>query len=430
MTTVIIDPCSPEFNRGSFCYSPYILYSALWDEDTDDPKLFEDFSAARIDELPDADNYYIALWSHPQIEHVKTLVRFLPEGRVRVFGYDPLIESLKLPHLKMTEDEILMGIRQYIYHFHKFKQILLSDCDMHLKNCTGQVYPLFTSYGCPNGCTFCPSTTNQPKRLSMHLDAVKDTLNDMAGMGYTNIHFTDEDFFHSPGRAHDIIQHIIRQPKQFQLIALASRHTLASYLTAYGSTELEAAGFKLIEVGLETADTALSASMGKLGLDACERLAQACSIPILWLTLTFYPGETIKSLRATGEFLRRHGMRAEDLYSRIAGNGTYGGLGQFFQPYEGTKNFNGLREQGIILTERPLRLLPSFLPYSFTSCVIKSVHPEKYEPYWYDLYRVAPNLDRLAVDANKTIWQQAKSWRSLEDGLTSLAISARLGVIE
>ena len=91
-TVCIIDPVSPEFNRGSFCYTPYLLKAAI-----DNSVLFENFNAADIDTLPEADHYLIGLWSHTQIEQVMTLVRFLPRYKAQVFGYTPLIRHLGLP---------------------------------------------------------------------------------------------------------------------------------------------------------------------------------------------------------------------------------------------------------------------------------------------------------------------------------------------
>ena len=45
---------------------------------------------------------------------------------------------------------------------HMFKYGLMSDCDLHIKSDDKRpVYPLFTSYGCPNNCMFCPIPPNR-----------------------------------------------------------------------------------------------------------------------------------------------------------------------------------------------------------------------------------------------------------------------------
>lgn len=426
---IIIDPVSPEFNRGSFCYSPYILYSAMKAGDVN-ARLIENFCAADLDRLPTADEYLVALWSHPQIEHVKTLVRFLPN--CKVFGYTPLIKTLELPLYELTKDEILGGIDCYHLFFHEFKQILLSDCDMHLAQYEGQVYPLFTSYGCPNGCAFCPSTANQPRRLYLSVECVKENLQDMADRDYLNIHFTDEDFFFNTDRAHEIIQFLAKHERNFQLIALAERKTLLRYLNKYGNKDLEAAGFKLLEVGLETASDSLGQNMGKGGLRDCQELISACSVPILWLALTFFPGETIKTLRDTGKFMGTNGFKPQDLYPRIATNGTVGGLGQFFQPYEGTKGFENLGKLGEQITSRPLRLMPSYIPNSFKNDTIYSIRAiTKEEEYWYNLYKVSPPCPQPRGKTKIKVKDYIKMFKAQPDinMYIALAISARLGVL-
>ena len=52
-------------------------------------------------------------------------------------------------------------------------------------------------------------------------------------------------------------------------------------------------------------------------------------------------------------------------------NGTMGGLGQFFQPYDGTSGFEDIKMRGIMLSQRPVRLIPSFLPNSLLDNIIE-----------------------------------------------------------
>jgi len=147
---IIIDPSSPEFNRGSFCYLPYIFYAYLKTRGLN-VLLLEDFNCSQIDDVPEAEDYFVGLWSYPQIDNALVINRFLRK-KPFFFGYYPLIEKLKLKERRILENEILTGIETYVNFYHDFAHILLSDCDMHLRKYEGQVYPLFTSYGCPNGC--------------------------------------------------------------------------------------------------------------------------------------------------------------------------------------------------------------------------------------------------------------------------------------
>jgi radical SAM superfamily enzyme YgiQ (UPF0313 family) len=243
----------------------------------------------------------------------------------------------------------------------------------------------------------------------------------------TNIHFTDEDFFFDIVRAKMILEYIKHLKSDFKLIALVSRQSLSKFIEAYGNQILEEAGFVLFEVGLETASEDLGEEMGKGSLEDCKVLTEKCSVPILWLTLTFFPGETIQTLRATGQFLKEHGLNPEALSPRLRTNGTHGGLGQFFTPYVGTEQYISLDDEGWTLTKRPMRLIPSFIPDSFLNDRIIDVRDWKpEEKYWYDLYKVQPPSKTIAGLFVKNILNMSDN---VMDTIISLAISARLGVI-
>lgn len=426
ISVCIIDPVSPEFNRGSFCYTPYLLRAGL-----PNSVLFENYNAADIDRIPDDyDLYLIALWSHPQIEQVLTFLRFLPKEKTRVFGYTPLAHYYDMPVFTIPDALLIAGMVNYVKMQDSFSHILLSDCDMHLKKFKGQVYPMFTSYGCPNQCSFCPSSANHPRRTEMHLKDVEVNIEYMHTMGKNSIHFTDEDLFYDTDRAFEICQMLIKYNAGWQLIALAERRTLTKFILKYGTEVLERAGFKLLEVGLESADISLAKDMGKSGPETAQELSEACSVPILWLTITFFPGETIKTLRTTGQFLEKYGQEYDDLYPRIVTNGTAGGLGQFFQIYEGTRGYEKAHQEGMCISPRPLRLIPSYIPFSFMSDKIRkcrlTIPGDQIK--WYELYRVQPPCGYPMQ--GMTIKEAAEEfWPDPIKGYISLAISAKLGVI-
>jgi len=425
---IIIDPASTEFNRGSFCYLPYIYFSALKAMGYD-VLLLENFTAGEIDEIPSAKEYCVALWSYPQIDLAIVLHRFLPEIPV-FFGYYPLIRSLKLPILEVKDDLIYLGIRYYHRYYHTFQQILLSDCDMHLKKYGGQVYPLFTSYGCPNGCTFCPSTVNCGKtRVVLSEDRVRQNLISCSKLGMKNIHFTDEDFFFDSGRANRILSSMVGKGMKF--ISLGSAVNVKRFVEKYGESILVDSGMKLIEIGLESAEESLTRSMSKTGLKSCVWLGDNLTVPIFWLTMTFYPGETIGSLNKTGKFLEKYGMQIKELYGRVQTNGTKGGLGQFFQAYHGTKIYEEICQLGFDISSRPIRLIPSFIPYSFFHDVVKKVRViRKSERQWFDLYRLPVDLLQPIVGQTIANHFEDNKLLSHRDIATFLAVCARLGVIQ
>jgi radical SAM superfamily enzyme YgiQ (UPF0313 family) len=402
--------------------------------------LLEDFNCSQIDDVPEAEDYFVGLWSYPQIDNALVINRFLRK-KPFFFGYYPLIEKLKLKERRILENEILTGIETYVNFYHDFAHILLSDCDMHLRKYEGQVYPLFTSYGCPNGCAFCPVGVNcNRKRIELPVWNVKKVLDICEKQGYKNIHFTDEDFFFDSSRALDILQYT--QGKGFNYIALGSVRTVTKFIERYGVDILNQCGMRLIEVGLESADPELNKKMGKPGLDKYSFLAEQTKgkVDIFWLTMTFFPGETIGSLRATGSFLEQYGFAIHELYGRVQTNSTIGGLGQFFQPYVGAAGADRLEEKGIILSERPIRLLPSFVPFSFLYSKIKKARPIRtYEEKWFDLYGIDkslltyelhPELGQEKEISIKDIYLDLIEYFTKEDVVTYLAILARLGVIE
>lgn len=426
---VIIDPSSPEFNRGSFCYLPFILYSALKEAGWN-VYLAENFTVLDLDNLPVSKNYLISIWSYPQIDIAKVLYLNLPNSEF--FGYGPFIDQLKYPKYIISDNRIATGLLAYPKYFDDFKSILLSDCDMHLKKYEGQVYPFFTSYGCPNACEFCPSTINQPKRISLPVDKVCETLyEEFWKKGRSNIHFTDEDFFYDINRAYEIL-HFVRR-YNFNFIALGSVEKIIRYIEKYDNRTLHEGGMRLIEVGFETADPTLRKLMAKKESFATDRyayLAKICEIDIFWLTLSFFPGETVRTLRQTGKFLEEHGFSPEELYGRIRTNGTPGGLGQFFQPYPGTLNFEQLTKSGRIIDERPIRLVPSYVPNSFLdSYAIKVRNFKPEELFYLRLYRCEEF--KLPSNFPQSIRDICFNFPHIpfQQRIIYLAICARLGVI-
>lgn len=418
---LIIDPASTEFNRGSFCYLPYILYCSLKSAGFT-VKLIEDFTVATIDDLPEANSILIGLWSYPQIEACLVLNRFL-EGEISFFGYTPLISKFRLPLYTPSNDTILDGISNYPEYYDDFKYLLLSDCDMHLSKYSGIVYPLFSSYGCPRSCSFCPSSVNCNRtRISLSSNRVMSLLESCREQGVRNIHFTDEDFFYDTARAAEILKAQVGEGMNF--IALGSVNKVIEFIEVFGQELLNESGVRLIEVGFETADSELSASMHKPKLSTYEYLSSICTkVDIFWLTLTFFPGETIGTLNKTGEFLKKHGHVLSDLYGRVATNSTEGGLGQFFQLYDGVSGYDDLLSEGILLTERPMRLIPSFIPFSFLNSEIKEFREIRQEELtWFNLYKVSHNFPLQ----KSPIGELTDSI----DGYIFYAICARLGIIK
>lgn len=446
----IIDPSSTEFNRGSFCYAPYLLYNGLTHYG-DRVNLIESFLPENLDTIPKADAHIISLWSYPQVECAILLAKMLPyqfgEDYVYFVGYSPMIEYYGLRHVKewlgfdplQDADFLTKAMILYPDNYKNFKRLLLSDCDMHLQHLEKgeKVHPLFTSYGCPNGCAFCPSTKNCGRtRIEVPLPHVKAMLNSCLEKGIRSIHFTDEDFFFDIDRAYEILKSI--QDSGYHLIALGSAKAVFDFIKKYGTEVLLYSGLEIIEIGFESGSENVSKSMGSgKSLTDCQRLAEIQNeLPcrIFWLVQTFFPGENIHSLNETGKFMRQYGFNMEDVVGRLRTNGTKGGLGQFFQPYHGTAIHHSLSNKGIFLTERPVRLIPSYLPNTFLEDTITEVLPHNYEAalQWltlYNVHTVLPPPDKGMIGKRIGDYIYNKNMYTQIQMALALAIYARFDII-
>jgi hypothetical protein len=173
-------------------------------------------------------------------------------------------------------------------------------------------------------------------------------------------------------------------------------------------------------------DVSVCCDLGKLAKK--ER-----GLNIFWLVQSLFPGETIHSLNLTGTFMQEFGFEMDEVVGRLRTNGTKGGLGQFFQPYVGLPIYKDLQANGMFLTERPIRLIPSYLPNSFLDSEIKKVDRTKVEAAkpWLALYNV-PHYNCGSVYEGQKLRahiESTKVYNKIQNAI-ALAIFARFGVIE
>ena len=447
-TINIIDPTSTEFNRGSFCYAPYLCYNGL-KEMYYGVHLMESFRSEDMDTILPADIHIITLWSYPQIEIALLLTQFIPfefgTNNVYFVGYTPLIEELGLRHVSqklgfdpMADKTFLkMAMNSYSKYFSHFNRLLLSDCDMHIKDLEKgvKVHPLFTTYGCPHGCSFCPSSKNCGRsRTVLEIQEVLGLLDRCAELGIYNIHFTDEDFFYDIARAHLIFQHLAG--RGFHLIALGAAEAVNLYIQNYGTDVLESAGMEVIEIGFESAGSDVMGA-GK-SMNDCNDLAEkqhTYPFKIFWLVQTFFIGETIITLNATGQFMKAYGLEMEEVVGRLRTNGTKGGLGQFFQVYHGTPIYKVAKRDGLEITPRAVRLLPSYIPQSFLDAIIREIRPDNFDSAvpWLELYSIPPedwhpDPDSIGTQIKEYISSGTSTYEQIKKAM-ALAILARMEVI-
>jgi len=248
------------------------------------------------------------------------------------------------------------------------------------------------------------------------------------------IHFTDEDFFFDIDRAYNILRHL--DGKGMHLIALSSASAAWKFIDKYGSLILKDAGLEVMEIGFESAAESVSGKMGVgKSLSDCEKLARIqheLPFSIFWLVLTFFPGETITSLNETGNFLRKYGFEESEVVGRLRTNGTKGGLGQFFQPYHGLGLHKSLAQNGLFLTERPIRLIPSYVPNTFLDSRIKKINMNLADTAtpWLELYNVKLTASDLTLGTSLRDYVIGKPMYQTIKTAIAFAIFARMGVIE
>jgi len=424
----IIQPATTERNLGGVCYMPYWHY-AMFRQKMEPVRLYENVTMRdwdRLLELHKKDRLLVDLSSYPQIDFVWSVLPDLVRAKTEFafIGYEPLIRALGLPFFKVKNEELLTGVFGYLQYFEEYRYGLLSDCDSHLKHLEDgrAVVPLFLSVGCKRGCPYCyVSGSNYPYGTAS--DRQIDALLNLCVKQNWNIHFTDENFFAHP-RYRQIVERL--RGTGLRWICLTDTLSLYRVLGEHGAEWLRGGGNALNEVGLEVLDSTV---LGKQQAIA-PLLERRHEVPIFWLTMTFLPRDTLGSMRAMGDFLRRYGYRLEELLPRIQTNSTVGGLGQFMQLYHGTIYWQQREKLGRVFTERPTRLWPSFIGHRLLSSRVRVCETlQKEDEEWLGLYvgkaRVEETLQE--VDGRKTFGEivgedMAKA--------VALAQAARLNLIE
>ena len=425
--TYIIDPASTEWNRGSFCYMPYLFYDGLTHERKEVVCFLENCTLPDLEQIQKEDNVYVAFWSPTQKDLCLEIHRLLPQALY--FGYWGFIIEYGLPVYPIGKKEIMEGMKHQGKSFGLFQKVLLSDCDSHIQGeFKGKFYPFHSAYGCPKNCSFCPSSKNNDGRyFRLPRQEIFDKLDFYELYDYTNIHFTDEDFFLNPDGAACILSWCSLSKKQYNLIALTHVETIQKYIKKYGLDTIKKANMRLLEIGFE--GEVLKDEKGEDHIQKCIELHKQLGDITFWLTMTFAPGETIESIYKTGLFLKKYGKNPEDLLPRLRTNGTEGGLGQFFQSYPDLQQ----NLKGIHSPFNPTRLFPSFIPKSFLESKIKKIDKTRWDDYvtWCNLYHVVPT-DFLSHGSVENILNRmdADSWIEVGETCISIALAARIGIIQ
>lgn len=386
MRYIVIQPATTERVLSSAAFMPYWIYAFLMEEGAGDVELWEDVTVRAFDELLYRRDrlscrYLIDLSTFPQIDFALQAYQELIRAGclVSFIGLKPMIDWCRLPYFQISKEDILKGVFSYLEYFDDFKYGLRIDNDHHVKSGERdrQVVPMFLSVGCKRACPYCyVSTSNYPYGTASWEQTRR--LLDMARDRQWDLHFTDENFFNNKN-AERIVDYMTG--KDFRWISLTDTLSLSRVCEKYGEDWLLESGNICNEVGLESADPDVLSKE-----QSVERLLDS-KVTIYWLTMTFLPGDTLKSMNLTGRFLKEHGHRPKDLIKGMVVNSTRGGLGQFTQVYPGTAFWERRHELGTNYSERSTRLWPSFIGYPLLkSHPVKVRDVEDEDSPWFKMY--------------------------------------------
>jgi len=428
MEYAILQPTSTERVLSGICYHPQWLYAAMKEKGYK-VRLFEDMSMTEIDLVLtsmvrrinklEPHEVVINLSSYPQKDMCQQVWREYKDRLDITFaGYTPLIKALGLPVHRMTVD-IMDGVSAYHKYIDGFLKRTVTDYDSHLVRLDdGKPYmPLFLSVGCKRKCPYCYVGYSDFPHGNVDLDVAIEAIDSYAAKGW-NIHFYDEDLFNYP-QIGEVLKHLRSMPVKW--ICLTTSVSLAKAREEYGEDAILRSGNVLNEIGVETADEKV--------LVKSQRLKDIIDseLSVFWLTVTFFPSETLESKYLTGQFLQRYGHDYDQLVPRIRTNSSPGGLGQFFQPYHGTPWYDGINDEGVVLDKSPTRLWPSFVGYRFLEEVPQRQSCQA-DGRWLTMYGAKSDSLRLWAECtgDRTVLELCGSDTTK---LAQLAQLAQLGMV-
>lgn len=420
---IIIQPTTTERVLSGICYTSQWLYGSLI-EAKKQVVLHEDVSMCGIDSifkfsLEDRDIFIIDLSSYPQQDMCLQIWReYRHDYKIFFSGYKPLIESLGLPFF---EHDLTAGIVNYHKHLDCFMNRPIDDYDAHVKRLDrGRPFmPIFLSVGCQRKCPYCYVGYSNFPNVQLSKEEMFRAVDYCAEMEY-DIHFYDEDLFAHP-EIDALIEHMIGMDVRW--ICLTTGVKLAEAIKRLGEKKIIDAGNILNEIGVETADPSVLKKKQELPT------LLASGLNFFWLTVTFFPTETIQSKRMTGEFLRKHGYGYDEMVGRIKTNSTHGGLGQFFQPYHGTPWFEKIESMGRVYSNRPTRLYPSFVGNKFLTDIPKKAWNDDLDLRWLDLYGTQERCSELWKKCDGILTVDEITRGDL-DSIVMMAQMAQLGMLE
>lgn len=182
-----------------------------------------------------------------------------------------------------------------------------------------EVFPVFTSRGCPFGCKFCTAKAHWQKVRWHSAEYVIDDIR--AGLSnYPNmrrVYFLDDLFIANKYRFESIYRMWVNDPEINKLTATG--FVRADVLTEDIARKLKDMGFGTIRFGAESGSDRVLEMLGK-GSTVADywRVVEICKKVGLVCTASFMhdiPGETPEEAQATLDFIEKSGIRVEGWYA-------------------------------------------------------------------------------------------------------------------
>jgi hypothetical protein len=213
------------------------------------------------------------------------------------------------------------------------------DEDLHVYPFT-VARPAALSFGCPNRCSFCPTAALHKGRV-----VVGDPARILPPYAATCVHMMDENFFRAPN-----FRDSLRYLKSYGIrwLCMSDFESTMAVLEEYGERELADCGLKVVEVGLEN----ISLMRKVKGSGIPHSL-----IEIYYLNMTFLPGETKETIRATAEWMKPRSLQHPIHFN----NGLWYAPGQYYFDYSGRSRTDGR----YLDNPNHARTRPTFVPDTF-----------------------------------------------------------------
>lgn len=253
---------------------------------------------------------------------------------------------------------------------------------------------VITSRGCPNNCGYCTSPLFYGRNIRVRsAKNILGEINDIVNNHQVKyVHFHDDCFLLNPKVVEELCKGIIREKLGIKWICLASINSLTRTKHLFGL--MNRAGCVGVEVGLENADADVLAKMNKNqnveDVLVVDKLLKKDNIIPLYLTISFYIGETVDTARRTAELLSKISNENLPVVDYLKSVHLPYSFGQFATPYPNTRFYDIAEKEGICFTQSwddYNRQKVNFIPYSFLHDIPSKTKELSKEDFYKEINR-------------------------------------------